>query len=124
MHSEIVRCFPVIAFKERHNFPISDLRVLAVTDLQNMGALKARNSFAAPNGGLNIVYEWTELGFRLMRQWQILNADREAELRAQIASVPVNSFPPGHLLVHPDDTMPTGAKEKSQPEKSGDTRSA
>jgi hypothetical protein len=79
------------------------MRVQAVSDLLNIGALKARNSILWKNSGLNIVYEWTELGFRLMRQWKILGADREAELRAQIASVPKGQFPPLSLLMRPTD---------------------
>jgi hypothetical protein len=79
------------------------MRVQAVSDLLSVGALKTRNSIHTKESSLNIVYEWTELGFRLMRHWRILSAERESELRAQIASVPKDKFPPLPLLMHPKD---------------------
>jgi hypothetical protein len=100
MHSEVVRCFPVVSFKDRHGMPMLDMRTEAVTDLLRIGALRARWSFPTERE-LGIVYEWTELGFRLMRQWNIVSREREAELRAQTASVPAGELPPMSLLAHP-----------------------
>lgn len=109
MHSEVVRAFPVISFANRYDMGMLDMRTQGLTDLLSIGALKARNWQRAQEGdsGLNIVYEWTELGFRLMRQWQIVSVEREAELRTQISSVPDGEFPPLSLLMHPSDASRT-----------------
>jgi hypothetical protein len=99
MHSEVVRCFPVVGFNDRHGMSFVDMRVEGATDLLRIRALKIRNTILAETGQ-SFVYQWTELGFRLMRSWRILSAEREAEMRAQIASVPVDELPPKTLLTH------------------------
>jgi hypothetical protein len=100
MHSEVIRCFPVLSFLDRHQMGLVDMRVEGITDLLKIGALKGRHSFADESTH-TIVYVWTELGLRLMRQWHMLTAERQAEMRSQIASVPENALPPQHLLMHP-----------------------
>lgn len=102
MYSEVIRCFPVVAFHKRHEMgPMVDGRTQALSDLLSLGALRVRNTLR-PNegiaGGINVVYEWTELGFRIMRQLNVITATREQEMRAQMASVTADALPPSELM--------------------------
>ena len=106
MHQEARRAFPVIAFKDT-GMPIMDVRIHAATELLGTGALKNRNVIPqGPGKGVAVIYEWTELGIRMLIALHAVNIDRSRELRAQIASVLSQEIPPPRLRELPEDIAP------------------
>jgi hypothetical protein len=113
MHQEAKRTFPVIAFPDG-GMPIMDARIHAATELLGCRALKNRNVIPQGQGkGVAIIYQWTELGLRLMSSLRAVTPERRKELASQIASVPEGSIPPGHLLEEPKAKAPA---EEVKPE--------
>jgi hypothetical protein len=107
MHQETRRAFPVIAFQDG-GMPTMDARIHAATELLSVGALKNRN--VVPQGerkGVALIYEWTELGLRMLLSLRAATPDRVRELRAQIASVPDGQIPPAALRESPE-AKPSG----------------
>jgi hypothetical protein len=76
-----------------------------------VGALKNRNVIRrAPGAGVAVIYEWTELGLRMLLSLHAATPERIRELREQIRSVPVGDIPPLTLRDLPE-TKPV-AKDK------------
>lgn len=101
MHQESLRAFPVIAFKD-DGMPIMDTRIHAATELLSCGALKNRNVIRHGKGkGVAVVYQWTELGLRMLVSIHAINPDRRKELNDQISAVPKGSIPPKELMDFP-----------------------
>jgi hypothetical protein len=117
MHQESQRTFPVIAFK-KIEMGIIDCRIHAATELLSCGALKNRN--VIPQGsskGVAVVYQWTELGLRMMLSIRAINQERRKELTNQIASVPKDSIPPQEMLNFPkSEIVPVETKVKAPQE--------
>jgi hypothetical protein len=106
MHQEARRAFPVIAFQDG-GMPIMDARIHAATELLSCGALKNRNVVPqGPGKGVALIYEWTELGLRMLLSLHAVTAERSQELRAQIASVPSGAIPPPALRDLPEVKPP------------------
>lgn len=104
MHQEVRRAFPVISFHDA-GMPIMDARIHAASELLAIGALKNRNVIAqGPGKGVAVIYEWTELGIRMLVALHASSGERAQELRQQIASVPSQELPPPHLRDFPPDT--------------------
>lgn len=104
MHDEARRAFPVIVFSGP-GMPIMDARIHALTELLAVGALKNRNVLPqGPGKGIAVVYEWTELGLRMLLNLYAASAERVSELRTQIASVKTGTVPPPALLDLPEPT--------------------
>jgi hypothetical protein len=110
MHLEVHRAFPVIAFRDT-TMGIVDARIHAASELLSKGGLKNRNVIQqGPGKGVAVIYEWTELGLRMLVALHAADADRANEIRTQIESVPPDRVPPSDLLQLPDDVAPkTGA---------------
>lgn len=109
MHQESRRGFPIIAFSDG-GMPIMDCRVHAATELLSCGALKNRNVLSLGSGkGVTIIYQWTELGLRMLMSVHAVTKPRQLELREQIASVQEGAMPPQKLLEFP-------VPEKTEPE--------
>jgi hypothetical protein len=106
MHQEALRAFPVIAFPDA-GMPIMDARIHAATELLSYGALKNRHVVSqAPGKGIAIIYEWTELGLRMLLSLHAVTPERSSELRSQIASVPSGTIPPPALRDLPETKPP------------------
>jgi len=104
MHDEVRRAFPVIVFQSR-GMPIMDARIHALTELLGVGALKNRNVVTqGPEKGVAVIYEWTELGLRMLLNLHAASAERIRELRTQMASVAAGAIPPPTLLDMPVST--------------------
>ncbi len=102
MHQEVRRAFPVIAFQSP-GMPIMDTRIHALTELLAVRALKNRNVIAqGPGKGTAIVYEWTELGLRMLLSLHAASEVRVREIRAQIGSVAAGDIPPAALRDMPE----------------------
>jgi hypothetical protein len=101
LHQEARRTFPAISFKG-DGMPIMDARIHAATELLGVGALKNRNVISKGLGkGVDVVYQWTELGLRMLQSFNAVTPQRVAEMRAQIASVPDEVLPPQGFLDFP-----------------------
>ena len=97
MHQEVGRAFPMIVFQD-DGMPIMDARIHAATELLSVGALKNRNVIRrAAGNGVAVIYEWTELGLRMLLSLHAATAERARELREQIRSVPMGELPPPAL---------------------------
>jgi hypothetical protein len=96
MHQEARRAFPVVAFLD-DNMPLLDARIHAVTELLSCRALKNRNVIPQPKG-MAVIYQWTELGLKMLLSLHAISSQRKKELEAQINSVPDNEIPPQILL--------------------------
>ncbi len=106
MHQEARRAFPVISFQDE-GMPIMDARIHAATELLSCGALKNRHVIPQGQGkGVAIIYEWTELGLRMLLSLHAISVERSRELRKQIASVPADTVPPPALINMPDAKPP------------------
>ena len=98
MHQEARRAFPVVSFRDE-GMPILDARIHAVTELLTCRALKNRNVLPQGAGrGVAVVYQWTELGIRMLSSLHAVTPECSRELAAQIASVPDSDIPPKNLL--------------------------
>jgi hypothetical protein len=98
MHQEANRAFPVISFKDGR-MPIMNTRIHAATELLGCGALKNRTVLRQGGGkGPAVVYEWSELGLKMMSSLLAITPERRAEMAAQIASVAEGDVPPQRLL--------------------------
>lgn len=103
MHLEVRRTFPVIAFKGTE-LGVMDARIHAATELLTTGAIKNRHVIPqGPGKGVAVVYEWTELGLRMLAALHAAKVERVNEMRSQIRSVPAGDVPPENLLNFPDD---------------------
>ena len=101
MHFEARRSFPVIAFAD-DGMPLMDSRIHAATELLACGALKNRHVVRQGAGkGVLVLYQWTELGLRMLSSLGAINESRRRELIAQIASVPDDAMPPKEMLEFP-----------------------
>lgn len=108
LHEEARRAFPVVSFTSSA-MPLVDARIHAATELLACGALKNRHVVRQGAGkGVALVYEWTELGLRLLASLQAATPERVQEIRRQVASVPPGQLPPPVLRDLPD---PTPAEE-------------
>ena len=97
MHQETARAFPIIVFQDA-GMPVMDARIHAATELLSCGALKNRHVVPQGTGkGVGIIYEWTELGLRMLLSLRAATPDRHREMTAQIASVPSGEIPPAEL---------------------------
>ena len=97
MHQEAGRAFPVIAFPDT-GMPMMDARIHAATELLSYGALKNRNVLPqGPSKGVAVIYEWTELGLRMLQSLYAVTEERSRELRTQIASIAAGVIPPQEL---------------------------
>lgn len=106
MHQEVRRAFPVISFNDT-GMPIMDARIHAASELLAIGALKNRNVIRqGPDKGVAVIYEWTELGIRLLISLHAASVDRANEMRVQIASISSDAVPPHDLLEFPLDAAP------------------
>ncbi len=86
---------------------VMDARIHAASELLSTGGLKNRNVIRqGPKKGVAVVYEWTELGLRMLVALHAATTDRANEIRTQIASVPPDVVPPSELLHLPDDVVP------------------
>jgi hypothetical protein len=102
MHQEARRAFPVVAFPNE-NMPMMDARIHAVTELLDCGALRNRHVIPQGDGkGVAVIYEWTELGLRMLSSLQAVTPERRIEIAAQIASVPSGAVPPPELRDLPE----------------------
>lgn len=111
MHQEARRAFPVIVF-QGDGMPIMDARIHAATELLACGALKNRHVIPqGPGKGTAVIYEWTELGLRMLLSLRAVTAERSRELRAQIASVTSGTIPPPELRDLPEVKAPTGTNQ-------------
>jgi hypothetical protein len=111
MHQEARRAFPVIVFPDA-GMPLMDARIHATTELLSCGALKNRHVFPqGPGKGIGVIYEWTELGQRMLLSLHAVTVERSRELRGQIDSVPTGAIPPTHLRELPEDKGPTPSKQ-------------
>jgi len=103
MHQEVRRAFPVIAFNS-NEMGIFDARTHAATELLSTGALKNRNVIPQGTGkGVAVIYEWSELGIRMLVAIHAASETRAAALRSQITSVPSDKLPPPALIDLPND---------------------
>lgn len=108
MHQESLRAFPVIGFPD-DGMPIMDSRIHALTELLNCGALRNRNVVGGQGvakKGVAVIYQWTELGLRMLLSLHAINEDRLQTLKAQIASVPIDGIPPQELRDFPGEGKP------------------
>lgn len=106
MHIEARRAFPIIAFQDE-GMPIMDARIHAATELLSYGALKNRHVLPqGPGKGVAVIYEWTELGLRMLLSLHAITSERSRELREQIASVPLGTVPPPALRDLPEAKPP------------------
>ena len=97
MHEQSERPFPVVAIWSIKS-PM-DALTHAVTELLAVGALVNRRVIPAKEAsGTNIIYQWTELGLKMMRVLGSVSAEQTNKLRQDIASVPPGMMPPLHLL--------------------------
>jgi len=113
MHQESQRAFPVVAFVDQ-GMPMMDARIHAVTELLDCGALRNRHVFSQGDGrGVAIIYEWTELGLRMLSSLRAVTPQRKAELAAQIASVPSGTVPPPELRELPEPRSKTTSEESA-----------
>ena len=111
MHQESRRAFPGINFTD-DGMPIFDCRVHALSELLSCGALKNGNVLNQGAGkGVVVLYQWTELGLRMLLAVHAIDMARVNELRNQITSVPEDAFPPTELSTFPDP-----AQQPSSPE--------
>ena len=102
MHFEAGRTFPSLRFKSPKVAGLYSRHSAAIGELQSIGALVARNVFPPQDGhGVAVIYQWSELGLRLMRKWQAIDDGRLIEMRRQIASVPLERLPPPELRNFP-----------------------
>lgn len=102
MHQEARRAFPVIVF-QGDGMPIMDARIHAATELLACGALRNRHVIPqGPGKGTGVIYEWTELGLRMLRSLRAVTAERSQELKVQIASVSPGTIPPAELRDMPE----------------------
>ena len=109
MHQEARRAFPVIAFQDA-GMPIMDSRIHAATELLSYGALKNRHVVPqGPGKGVAVIYEWTELGLRMLLSLHAITSERSRELREQIASVAPGTIPPPALRDLPEVKSPEKA---------------
>lgn len=103
MFQESCRAFPVIRFL-KNEMPMFDTRIHAIAELLSFGALKNRNVFGPQKeeeSGVTIIYQWTELGLKLLQFFKAINDVRKQEILSQIASVPEDGIPPINLLEVP-----------------------
>jgi len=101
MHQEARRTYPIISFPDA-GMPIMDARIHAATELLGFGALRNRNVIPQGVGkGVAVIYQWTELGLRMLLSLHAVTEGRRAEMVTQIASVPDDSLPPQNLLDFP-----------------------
>lgn len=111
MHQEARRAFPVVVFQDG-GMPIMDARIHAATELLTCRALKNRNVIPqGPGKGVAVLYEWTELGLRMLLSLFAVTVERARELRLQIASVAPGAIPPPELREFPPLPDPTPAKQ-------------
>ena len=102
MHQEARRAFPIVSFQDT-GMPIVDARIHAATELLSLGALKNRNVIPQGAGkGVAVIYEWTEIGLRMLLSLYAVTPERSKEMRMQIASVPTNEIPPPALREIPE----------------------
>lgn len=103
LHQEVRRAFPVIAFNDT-NMPMMDSRIHAASELLSIGALKNRNVIPqGPGKGVAIIYEWTELGIRMLVALNAAKPERASQIRTQISSVSPDGVPPQQLLEIPEN---------------------
>jgi hypothetical protein len=115
MHQESPwRAFPVISFPG-NGMPVMDTRIHAITELLSYRALKNRNVVPQGDGkGVAVIYQWTELGLRLLLSIHAINQDRLKELSKQISEAPEDSIPPRELIAFPEPTVvPAESKKES-----------
>ncbi len=114
MHQESpCRAFPVISFPGKRGMPIMDSRIHAITELLSYRALKNRN--VVPQGddkGVAVIYQWTELGLRLLLSIHAINQDRLNELTKQISEAPEDSLPPRDLMAFPEPKIAPAESKK------------
>lgn len=101
MHQEALRAFPMIVFRD-NNLPMFDARIHAATELLNCGAIKNRNVIPQQPGTV-VIYQWTELGLRMLLSLHAITPERKDEIIAQIASVSPNDIPPQELREFPPE---------------------
>lgn len=106
MHQEARRAFPVIAFQHA-SMPMMDARIHAATDLLSYGALRNRHVMPQGHGkGVAVIYEWTELGLRMLLSLHAITLERFRELKEQIVSVAPGTLPPRALMEVPEARFP------------------
>lgn len=111
MHQEARRAFPIIVFQDP-GMPIMDARIHATTELLACRALKNRHVIPqGPGKGVGVIFEWTELGLRMLLSLRAVTPERNREMRAQIASVPPGVIPPAELRDLPADPGPVETKQ-------------
>jgi hypothetical protein len=110
MHQEVARAFPVISFSDT-GMPVMDARLHAASELLSYRALRNRHVVRQGEGkGIAVVYEWTELGLRMLHSLHAASPERLRLLQEQIASVPLEQFPPPELR-----DLPFAATEEKAP---------
>jgi len=111
MHQEVCRVFPVVAFQDRR-MPLMDARIHAAAELLECRALKNRNVIRQGDGkGVAVIYEWTELGLRMLGSLHAASADRRQEMAKQIASVEKGKIPPAKLRALPEPSRAPSRRE-------------
>jgi len=116
MYRESVRAFPVVGFKDGNNMGIMPTMIHAAAELLVCGALKNRNVIPHGSGkGVVVVYQWTELGLRMMLSIGAINQDRRKELTDQIAAVP-KGIPPQKLMDFPKSEIVPGETKVDAPQ--------
>lgn len=111
MHQDASRAFPVVSFQDE-GMPIVDARIHAATELLVCGALKNRHVIRqGPGKGVAVIYEWTDLGLRMLVSLHAVSVARRDELAGQIASVPLGEVPPPRLRDFPDAALPPVKRE-------------
>jgi hypothetical protein len=118
MHQEARRAFPVVSFQDT-GMPILDARIHAATELLSYGALKNRNVIPQGAGkGVAVIYEWTEIGLRMLLSLHAVTSEPSREMRMQIASVPSHEIPPPALRdipeVKPPESTPINMVEATK----------
>lgn len=118
------RAFPAISMDIGKQAPLRSHLEEAIDELVRFGALKARQILPpdrTSDGRLTFVYEWTDLGLRLLQDWKAITVERQEELRAQIKSVPADRLPPRELTVLPDPLPIPGRRVPEAPPSSDTT---
>ena len=80
------------------------------------GALRNRNVIPQGGGkGVAVIYQWTELGLRMLLSFRAATSDRTTEMAAQIASVPDDAIPPQNLRDFPQpEPQPESTKSETK----------
>jgi hypothetical protein len=101
LHIEASRVFPVLEFSDLDAFSFHGALEHGLDQLLQAGAIKTRNAGRHEGDGkrkLTLIYQWTELGYRLMRALKAADDARILEIQQLVESVGSDVWPPLELL--------------------------